>query len=87
MHTSRTVEWIAEQLGVDSERLDLYIYANFKAYFKQPIERRMRTANCVQYFHPDKGIIYLGPDFIKVNRKIIVNKGYESEEYKGCARN
>lgn len=81
MRNNRNIEWLAEKLGVDSEKLDIFITARPKDYFKQKAEIRMRNANCVQYYHPEKGIIYLGPNFIKIRGKIIARVGYESVEY------
>ena len=93
MRYNITSGWLGIKLGLDPEKIELFIVYDLDKYVKRPREEKAALADSVEFVYPntnpknDTGTkrIVLGPNDVKVDEKTYVNAGYASQEYRDFA--
>jgi len=80
--TRKTSDYVAKRLELEAGGVELYIEADYEAWYNQPREIREGLADSVQYYHQKLGIIILGPKNIVAGNRILMEAGYKSEDFK-----
>lgn len=78
----KTRGWLGSRLNVSPEDIKLFIDADYSGFVSRPRETKVFLADSVQYVHHELGMVDLGPNFIRVDGRVVVAEGYASPSFR-----